>query len=106
MTQPKTIKIDNIEYVRADSVQPIPAGNREVIVADRGWTFYGTVTGEDDEHVTLDEGGVVQSYKSLGLPGACADPKGADVVVKEGPRFRVAKRAIISRHAVADGWPK
>jgi hypothetical protein len=43
MTQPTSIKIDNVEYIRADSVQQKPSGNRAVVVVDRGWVFAGDI---------------------------------------------------------------
>jgi hypothetical protein len=37
MTHPETIAIDNVQYVRADfAPEAKPAGNRAVVVIDRG----------------------------------------------------------------------
>lgn len=46
MTKPSTIKIDDVEYVRSDSM-PKPTGTRAIIVVDRGWIFAGDVTREN-----------------------------------------------------------
>lgn len=40
------IKIDDIEYVRSDSVSKPIIGNRAIIVVDRGWIFAGDVLRE------------------------------------------------------------
>jgi hypothetical protein len=40
MTAPSTIRIDNIEYVRADSVAP-PSGPIKIVVLDRGFVYVG-----------------------------------------------------------------
>lgn len=42
MNQPQTITIDDIKYVRADSISTNqPMTNKRIIVADRGWIFVG-----------------------------------------------------------------
>ncbi len=40
MTAPSTIRIDNVEYVRADSVSP-PSGPIKIVVLDRGFVYVG-----------------------------------------------------------------
>lgn len=45
--QPNTIKIDDITYIREDSISPKPSGTRCVVVVDRGWIFAGDVTREN-----------------------------------------------------------
>ena len=40
MSKPQSIKIDDVEYVRADQAKPV-VGNRHVVVVDRGWIFAG-----------------------------------------------------------------
>ena len=104
MSNPETITINDTKYVRADCVAAAPTGPREVVIADRGWTFYGDVTKETDEYIQLDDGGVVRSYRRIGLTGACKDPVGAEVKVDPGGRLRVRKASIIARIPVASGW--
>lgn len=48
MNQSNTIKIDDVTYIREDAVQQKPAGNRAVVVVDRGWIFAGDVTLQPD----------------------------------------------------------
>lgn len=40
MSVPNTIRIDNVEYVRADSVSP-PSGPIKIVVLDRGFVYVG-----------------------------------------------------------------
>ncbi len=47
MTTPNTITIDNVKYVREDSITTAPTGTRAVVVVDRGWIFAGDVTREN-----------------------------------------------------------
>jgi hypothetical protein len=47
MSKPNTIKIDEVEYVRRDSVSAPIVGNRHVVVVDRGWIFAGDMVREN-----------------------------------------------------------
>ena len=40
MSAPSSIRIDNVEYVRADSVTP-PSGPIKIVVLDRGFVYVG-----------------------------------------------------------------
>ena len=42
MTQPKTITIDDTQYVRADSVS-VAATKKQIVVLQRGWVVVGDV---------------------------------------------------------------
>lgn len=39
MSEIETIKINEVEYIRKDSIAAKPNGNRAVVVVDRGWIF-------------------------------------------------------------------
>jgi hypothetical protein len=65
MTKPQTIKIDDVEYVRADAV-PAPTGNRAVVVVDRGWIFAGDVTRENGR-IKLTRALHVFKWQSIGF---------------------------------------
>ena len=44
MNKPETIKIDEVEYIRADSVKKQrPAGNLKIVVLERGFVYIGFV---------------------------------------------------------------
>ena len=47
MTQPTSIRIDSVEYVRADSVAP-REGDIKIVVLDRGFVYVGNVAIKDD----------------------------------------------------------
>ena len=65
MSKPNSIKIDEVEYVRADSMQP-PVGNRAVVVVDRGWIFAGDVTRENGR-IKLSRALHVFKWESIGF---------------------------------------
>ena len=55
MSKPNTLKIDDVEYIRADQVpnQSISLGEMRIIVADRGWVFVGDCVDNEDGSVTI-----------------------------------------------------
>ena len=46
MSKPSTIRIDEVEYVRADSVKPT---KKQIVVLQRGWVVIGDVEKTADE---------------------------------------------------------
>ena len=55
MSKPNTLKIDDVEYIRADRVpaNSPPIGDKRIIAADRGWVFVGDCVDNDDGSVTI-----------------------------------------------------
>lgn len=79
-----TININGIEYIPAFEVQPRIAGNRAVVVVDRGWIFAGDVTRENGR-IRLDRAVWVFRWESIGFDGVIADPKSSKVNIKPMP---------------------
>lgn len=75
MSKPNTIKIDDDVYVRAGTV---PAGNRAVVVVDRGWIFAGDVTRENGR-IRLTRALHVFKWESVGFAGMLENTKKADL---------------------------
>ena len=50
MAAPSSIKIDEVEYVRKDSIQDTD-GEIKIVVLDRGFVYVGQVSQEDDFYV-------------------------------------------------------
>lgn len=73
--EPNTIKINEFEYVRADKK---PAGNRAVVVVDRGWIFAGDMTRKDGR-IILTNAVWVFRWSSIGFDGVIRDPKKAEI---------------------------
>ena len=76
--KPSSIKIDEVEYVRADSVKQAPTGNRAVIVVDRGWIFAGDVTRENGR-IKLTRALHVFKWTDVGFAGMLENTKKADL---------------------------
>lgn len=76
--KPDTLMIDNVKYVREDSVAVKPNGNRAVIVVDRGWIFAGDVTRENGR-IKLSRALHVFKWESVGFAGMLENTKKADL---------------------------
>ncbi len=67
MSKPETIKINDVEYVRKDSVQPTN-GDIRIVVLQRGWVVVGRFT-QDGSQCKLENANVIRSWgttKGLG----------------------------------------
>ncbi len=78
MSDINTIKINEIEYVRADSLKTKPTGNRAIIVVDRGWIFAGDVTRENGR-IKLSRALHVFKWESVGFAGIIENTEKADL---------------------------
>jgi hypothetical protein len=83
--KPETIKIDDVEYVRANSK---PAGIRAVVVIDRGWIFAGDIVRKDGR-IYLSNAMHVFKWESIGFAKMVETEKAdlrliADIDIPEG----------------------
>lgn len=78
MSTPNTITIDNVKYIREDSVAPKVSGARAIIVVDRGWIFAGDVTRENGR-IRLTRALHVFKWESVGFAGMIENTKKADL---------------------------
>lgn len=74
MTGQNAIKIDDVEYVRKDSLPDAPRGIRAVVVVDRGWVFAGDVTRENGR-IRLTRAVWCFRWESIGFDGMIRSPK-------------------------------
>lgn len=105
---PKTMRIDDVEYVRADSVDVRPAGNRKLIVSDRAYIYAG------DVEVKTENGNCIYvltravnlfRFNSIGLDGAIANPKSDKVTIKKMPvPVEIPFGSILHMFPVSDDW--
>ena len=84
MNTPSTIKIDNVEYVRADQVPGVmPSGDRAVIVVDRGWIFAGDIerykNDLDQDRIKISRAVWLFRWESCGFAKVIEDPSKADI---------------------------
>jgi hypothetical protein len=105
MSAPTTIRIDEVEYVRADSIaaNAKPAGPRAIVVVDRGWIFAGDVT-EKDGRIILTRAIHVMRWESIGFDGMVKDPKGGKVTLRAVPDVDLPSDSEIFRVPVVSNW--
>ncbi len=94
------ITINGIEYVPATSK---PAGNRAVVVVDRGWIFAGDVT-RDNGRITLSNALHVFKWESVGFAGMIADPKKAKADLRPISDVDMPAGAEVFCVPVVEGW--
>ena len=76
MATPKTIKIDETEYVRADSVStPDYDGDIKIVILQRGWIVVGRLE-RDGNQCKLHSGSVIRSWGTT---------KGLGEIAENGP---------------------
>lgn len=69
------LTINGTTYVPANSV---PAGNRAVVVVDRGWIFAGDVTREDGR-IRITRAVWVFKWENCGFAAVIENPSKADI---------------------------
>jgi hypothetical protein len=101
----ETVTINNVKYVRADSISAAPPNpsKRAVFVVDRGWIVAGDVLSEDGGRIKLGRVLHVRSWESVGFDGMIKDPK-TKVNIKPLPNWDMPADAEISRVWVGDSW--
>lgn len=65
---PSTIKIDEIEYIRKDSVAPQPTGDIKIVILPRGWVMIGRFS-KDGSNCKLENASSIRRWgttKGLG----------------------------------------
>ncbi|MCP4229079.1 MAG: hypothetical protein GY771_02890 [bacterium] len=102
-TDTSTIKIGDVEYVRADSVnvRPLEIGETRIIVADKGWVFAGDCTDNEDGTVTITNAKNIRRWGTTrGLGELVNGPTSKTVVDDYGT---VTTRPVVTL-AVTGGW--
>ncbi len=102
-TDISTIEVNGVTYVRADSLPSKPAGNRAVVVVDRGWIFAGDVT-EENGRILLSRALHVFSWQGIGFAGMVADPKKGKADLRPVADLDIPKDAEVFRVPISDDW--
>ena len=71
MNQPEVIKIDDVEYVRKDSLS-VPAGSIKIVILQRGWVMVGRYS-QDGSKCRLDNAAVIRKWGTTKGLGEIAD---------------------------------
>ena len=103
MSKPESIKINEVEYVRKDSIKAVPNGNRAVVVVDRGWIFAGDVTRENGR-IKLSRALHVFKWESICFNGVIENPHSNKVTLKPLADVDMPESAEIFCIPVSDQW--
>lgn len=99
--KPETMMIDDVKYVREDSIRKSEIGEKRIIVADRGWVFAGDCEDHEDGSVTIRNAKNIRRWgTSTGLGELANGPTSKTVV---DPAGTVRCTPIVS-FAIISGW--
>lgn len=100
MSTPTTITVDNVKYVREDSVAKT-LGPVRIVIADRGWVFVGNCEDHADGSVTITNCRNIRKWgTSKGLGELIDGPTSSTVADPYG----VVKTLPIAMINVVSGW--
>lgn len=99
MAAPKTIKIDEVEYVRAGAQEP---SDIQIVVAQRGWVYAGRVSVEGDDVVIRDAKNIRVWGTTKGLGELRKGPLSSTKYDDYGT-VRLPALSVVSR-IDAEGW--
>lgn len=95
MSKPETIVLDNVKYVREDSIVPKPEGAIKIAVLDRGFVYVGYVKKEEDFLIITHAKNIRVWGTTKGLGELANGPLGGTKLDMVGT-VRVPFRALIS----------
>lgn len=103
-TDIETIKINGVDYVRADQVKvEKPNGNRAVIVVDRGWIFAGDVERKNGR-ILLTRAVWLFKWTSIGFSKVIKNPESGNVDIRKIDDVDIPESSEIFCIPVNDGW--
>ncbi len=94
MTAPMTLKIDDVEYIRKDSVAQTE-GDIKIVVLDRGFVYVGSVSKEEDFIVIRNAKNIRQWGTTKGLGELIGGPL-SETKLDNAGTVRAPFRALIS----------
>ena len=106
MSHPETIKIDNVEYVRKDSVKNEASGPIKIVILQRGWVMVGRFS-QINSQCRLDNAAVIRKWGSTKGLGEIADngPTASTVLDKTPPVEFHEQTVIATIQCREERWP-
>lgn len=94
MSKPESIKIDDVEYIRADKQKAFD-GDIKIVVADRGFVYVGVVD-ESESFVTLRNAKNIRVWGTTKGLGELVNGPLANTILDSVGTVRIPMRAVIS----------
>jgi len=102
MNKPKTMVIDNQEYVRADSINVEPT-EKQIVVLQRGWVVIGDVSKKENE-VHINNAAVIRIWGTTkGLGEIAEDGPTSETVLDKCPPLTVHPLSVVLFMNVNEG---
>lgn len=103
MSKPETIMIDEVKYVREDSIPSTPKeiGDKRIIVADRGWVFVGDCVDEENGSVTIYN---AVNIRRWGTTKGLGELVNGPLPQTKTDNYGTVKTTAIVTIAVSSGW--
>jgi len=98
---PNTLMIDDVKYIREDSVRALEIGDKRIIVADKGWVFVGDCIDNADGSVTIYNTKNIRRWGTTRGLGELIHGPLVDTVVDD---YGTVKTIAIVTIAVEGGW--
>jgi hypothetical protein len=101
------ITVNDVTYVRADSVVPTPSGNRIVAVIDRGWIYAGDRYECDNGYIGLRNIVWVFNWETIGFNKVLETPGNNKANLRKvDPKFviEIPPNSLIFQVRVDDNW--
>jgi len=102
VSEPTSITINEVKYVRADSIAP-PSGNIKIVVLDRAYVYVGYVKIEDDFVVISNAMNVRRWGTTKGLGELAENGPLPNTVLDKYGTVKAPMRALISLVDVEQG---
>ena len=104
--EPQTIKIDDVEYVRKDSL-PKATGVIRIVILQRGWVMVGRFS-QEGPNCQLDDAAVIRIWgTSKGLPEIAINGPTSKTVLDKSPTVHFHELTVIaSIECVESKWAK
>ena len=106
MSKPDTIKIDEVEYVRKDSIRPTTGAIR-IVILQRGWVVVGRFS-QDGSQCVLQQCSVIRTWGTTrGLGEIATGGPTTKTVLDPCPTLRFHELTVIATiDCVEDVWQR
>lgn len=97
MTQPKTLMVDDVKYVREDSIKKLPelTGDKQIVVVEGRWNLIGITSRNADGDLVIEDAKVIRYWGTT---------RGLGQLAMEGPTGKTkldeTGRVTVPAHAV------
>ena len=101
--KPETIKIDEVEYVRKDAVQPKTTGEIRIVILQRGWVMVGRYSQDGDNCKLSNAANIRQWGTTKGLGEIAVNGPTSKTVLDKCPDVRFHALTVIASIDCVEG---